>query len=247
MRKRKNDGSVSGKKLILFDIDGTLLTHAENVPKGIGWKRFKHVAKVVYGVDVPDNPSINFHGMIDYQILFELVSTYGVSRSVFDEKFPGVPQVLYDFATTFETERIYAAIPDAERLLKKVLGHPDAFIPGILTGNVEKMVYWKLRHIGIDPSWFTLIVASDEFKDRISVAKSVFAKAEKHAGLHIGAEDIYIIGDAIGDVRCARAIGAHSIIATTGKHGKDELLPEKPTLIVDSLMDTKVLKLLGLQ
>lgn len=75
------------------------------------------------------------------------------------------------------------------------------------------MAEWKLVHVGIDLSWFSLFVTSDDFEDRISLAKSVFTKIENET-------DIYIIGDAVGDIQCAHAIGATSIIATTGRHKK---------------------------
>ena len=108
------------------------------------------------------------------------------------------------------------------------------------------MAYWKLEHVGIDTKLFSLFVISDEFEDRISLAKSTFAKLEERAGLVIEPKDTIVIGDAVGDVRCAKAIGAASIITMTGKHKKDELEVEHPDLLVDSLMDERVLSLLEL-
>lgn len=229
------------KKLVLFDIDGTLIRHFG--PEGtinVGWYRFTHALNHVFHINVIPDPKPNYHGSVDRAILFDIASNYGITKAQFDEKWNEVKAAVIDYAHTKETTQIYEAIPDAIELLRMVRKFPNEYIVGILTGNVQKMAEWKLVHVGIDISWFSLFVTSDDFEDRISLAKSVFTKIEKET-------DIYVIGDAVGDIRCAHAIGATSIIVTTGRHKKEELLKEKPTLLVDSLLDERVLKLLGLE
>lgn len=228
------------KKLILFDIDGTLIRHfglEETI--NIGWYRFTHALNTVFHIHVVPDPRPNYHGSVDRAILFDIAKGYGVTKEQFDEKWDEVKSAVIEYAHTKETKQIYEAIPEAVKLLHLVRKSPSRYQVGILTGNVQKMAEWKLVHVGIDLSWFSLFVTSDDFEDRISLAKSVFTKIENET-------DIYIIGDAVGDIQCAHAIGATSIIATTGRHKKDELLAEKPTLLIDSLMDERVLSLLGL-
>jgi len=236
------------KKLVLFDIDGTLIRHfGPESTINIGWYRFVYALKRVFDIDVTPNPKRNYHGGVDRAILFDIASRYGVTKVQFDARFEDVKMAVIDYAHTRETKQIYEAIPEGVQLIHLLRNFSKQFLLGILTGNVEKMAYWKLRHVGIDPSWFTLFITSDEFEDRISLAKSVFLKVEKDAGIFVSPGDIYIIGDAVGDILCAHAIGVSSIIATTGRHKKDELRAEHPTLLVDSLMDTRVLSLLGLK
>jgi len=113
---------------------------------------------------------------------------------------------------------------------------------GVLTGNVDALAKWKLTHVGIDPKWFSIFVTSDEFEDRITLAKSTFEKVEKELGLSIAPSDTIVIGDAVGDVRCAKAIGAATIVALTGQHKREDIEKESPDFIVDSLMDHAVLE-----
>lgn len=235
------------KKLVLFDIDGTLIRHfGPEHSVNVGWRRFTHALNTVFHIDVVPDPKKNYHGSVDRAILFDIAKSYGITKRQFDENWSEVKLAIIEYAHTKETTQIYEAIPDAVSLLRLVHGKPDEYYLGILTGNVDAMAKWKLKHVGVDPSMFSLFVTSDEFDDRISLAKSVFAKVEKEAGIIVSPKDIFILGDAVGDIRCAHAIGAMSIIATTGKHSTGELSAENPTLLVDSLLDDRVLALLGL-
>lgn len=236
------------KKLILFDIDGTLIRHfGPEEMINVGWYRFTHALKQVFNIDGIPTPENKYHGSVDRAILFDVAQKYGISKTVFDAKFNELKISMTDYAQKHETKQIYEAIPEAVTLLHLIRNYPDKYFVGILTGNIDAMAHWKLTHVGIDPELFSLFVTSDEFEDRISLAKSVFAKVEKEAGIVVTPKDTYVIGDAVGDIRCAHAIGATSIIVTTGRHQKDELTVEKPTLLVDSLMDERVLNLLGLR
>lgn len=235
------------KKLVLFDIDGTLLRHFGREPKiNVGWNRFGYALKQVFGIDVVPKPVTNYYGSVDRAILFDMAAQYGITKEQFDQNFEAVKAAVIHHAHTKERNQIYEAIPDAVVLLDALYKKPADYLLGVLTGNVEKMAHWKLKHVGVDPSWFQIFITSDEFEDRISLAKSTFAKVKKELGLEIDSSDTIVIGDAVGDVRCAHAIGAVSIVATTGGHQRDMLLAENPTLLVDSLMDQRVLILLGL-
>ena len=233
--------------LVLFDIDGTLIRHfGSHETVNVGFNRFCHAISHVFHIQVTADPKLHYHGSVDRAILFDIAQDHGITKAQFDEKWDEVKSAVIEYARTQETKPVYEAIPDAVTLLHLLRKESDQYLLGVLTGNVEKMAYWKLLHVGIDPNMFSLFVTSDEFEDRISLAKSVFAKVEKEAGITVSAGETYILGDAVGDVRCAHAIGAKSIIATTGRHQKNELAAEKPTLLVDSLMDERVRKLLGL-
>ena len=235
------------KKLVLFDIDGTLIRHfGSKETINVGWYRFTYALNTVFHIDVIPDPKSNYHGSVDRAILFDIASQYGIKKEQFDAKWEEVKSAVVEYAHTKEIKQIYEAIPEAVELLHLVCAQPQDYFVGILTGNVDAMARWKLVHVGIDPYLFSLFVTSDEFEDRISLAKSTFTKLEERAGLLIEPKDTIVIGDAVGDIRCAHAIHALSIIATTGKHNKEELMVENPTLLVNSLMDARVLSLLEL-
>jgi|GEM_PF-2259557 len=236
------------RKLVLFDIDGTLIRHfGKAADVNVGFRRFSYALNKVFGIHVISTLEQKYHGSVDREILYDIAQKHGISKDRFNDNFDEVKAAVIEYAHTKEITQIYEVIPDAVELLSLVRKYPERYFAGILTGNVDRMAKWKLTHVGIKPSWFSLFVTSDEFEDRISLAKSVFARVEKEAGLLVQPKDTFVIGDAVGDVRCAHAIEAHSIIVTTGIHTKSDLAAEHPTLLVDSLMDSRVLELLGLE
>ncbi len=233
-------------KLILFDIDGTLIYHVGQ-RINVGYPRFKLAIKRVFGLDVDIDTSVNYNGWVDRQITWHNVHMHGIGKKEFDGKFSQIAKELHTITIQQAKEkgRLYAAIDPAVVLAKNV-AHNSEYAIGIITGNVKRVALWKLEHAGIH-GIFSFGVYGDEADDRISLAKTVFVKAESFFKVVFHPEDIYVIGDAIGDIRCGKAIGARTIIVMTGGHStKEELLLEKPDLLVDTLEDPRVKKLLGL-
>jgi phosphoglycolate phosphatase-like HAD superfamily hydrolase len=229
------------KKLILFDIDGTLIRHvgeSEYTP------RVQYAANLVYGVNVSDSDVANFHGSVDKDITWSIVSPSGVKYEIFDSKFDEFSKVMYEYLITkAKHTKLYQKIHDAETLALRIKTKKDMAL-GLLTGNVRSIAFWKLEHAGLG-GIFSWGVFGDQANDRIELAKMV--PHEAHAEFHVPfrPDQIYVLGDTIYDIRCARSIGAQCIAVTTGRHGlRAELESEKPDLVIDSLMDTRVLQML---
>lgn len=232
------------KKLVLFDIDGTLIQHVG--PKGtVGYPRFIYAIKKTFGVDVIILP-VNYNGWVDQQIAWDIVRRYGISR----DKFLGYTKEFFsameEFAKLQEKERSQLYVPIVFSItLAKLLAKTEQIYLGLLTGNVERMAWWKLTHAGITDI-FHWGIFSDGYEDRITLAKTVYDKAYEYFHLRFVPDEVYVVGDAVGDVRCGKAIGAKTIITLTGGHSKKELRRENPDLLVENLMDPRVLELFHL-
>jgi phosphoglycolate phosphatase len=241
-------------KLVLFDIDGTLLWRAGTV--SIGYPRFAYAVRSVYGVEPNMDMSKNFGGWVDRGIVRQILTGTGIGESEFLEKWPAVADALVAHAQE-QTDRgikQYVPIPDAVSLATMLSARPDIRL-GVMTGNVEKMGKWKLHDTGID-GLFPFGVYSDGVDDRIALAKTALPKAEAFFGEPIAPADVIVIGDTVHDVRCGKAIGADTIVViarqiTGGIHGggRDRQLieAERPTMFVDSLTDGSVLSYFGIQ
>lgn len=231
------------KKLILFDIDGTLIRHVgDGTRNWIG--RIRTAAKEVYGVD-PGNFSVApYHGKIDRQIAWMIVEPLGISRSTFLEKYSAFADRFFGQLLDDPVDQsLYQQIPDAKLLVDMLQLKKDICL-GVLTGNMERVGRWKLTHGGYD-GLLPFVMWSDGFDDRFQLAKAVYEKANAFFHESFGPHNTIVIGDTVNDISCARHIGARVIAVATGGHAKDELIFAKPDLLVDSLMDERVLSLLG--
>lgn len=234
-------------KLVLFDIDGTLVEHIYSGPRHAGFLRFEYATEKVFGLKIIYDGSINYNGWVDRAIAWENIKRYGVTKPEFDRLFPKLADALHEKAKIQAEERqLYQAIPSCVALVKLLMSDRKRFRVGLLTGNVETVGRWKLHHAGISVE-FDFGLFGDKADDRIMLAGTVFDRAATHFGIRFAPADITVVGDAPGDIRCGQAIGASTVIAMTGRHTpKEELAALRPTLLVETLEDPVVYGFFGI-
>lgn len=232
------------KKLVLFDIDGTLI-RALVPEKGI--HRFSYAIKQIFGKDVLVTVDMfrKYNGWGDRAILWDLLKDSKISRDAFLDKLGAVSQVFCEYLDTLaKQERLYEAIPEAQKLVREVIEAKHAFV-GVLTGNLGQTAQWKLRYTGYDS--FAFGVFGHEADTRIDLAKLIIPKANVHFGRKFNPRDIVLIGDTVHDIACTRAIGASVVIVSTGWNVERTALEKaKPDIFVNSLADKQVYEYLEL-
>lgn len=227
------------KKLILFDIDGTLMWHVgDGVPNWI--RRFRISAKEVFGVDPGEFSARPLFGKVERDLVWTVLKPFGVTRKVFLEKQKIFSDHMFDQLLADPVDQaLYQQIPEAKKLVELLSLRPDVRL-GVITGNMERISAWKLDHAGYSGQ-FPFGVYADEADDRFALAKTVYPKANAFFHESFGPDNTVVIGDTSRDVECARHIGAKVIAVTTGGHDRKTLEDAKPDLLVDSLMDPAVL------
>ncbi|MDP1722525.1 MAG: HAD hydrolase-like protein [Candidatus Gottesmanbacteria bacterium] len=234
-------------KLILFDIDGTLVQTTSNSVQH--WKhRIGKVIKEVYGKEVDFQIETHrYNGGVDRNVLRSIARDAGVTDdTVFDAHFSKARQVFHDTlkASVESGEILYHAHPAALELVQLLYTKNDHAL-GLITGNIEINAWFKLDHAGMR-EYFSFGAFADDVNDRNELARHAVAKATKYFAQSFVPRDVVIIGDTIYDIRCGKHVGATTIGVATGMtHGHDDLVKEGADLVVDSLMDERVLTLLG--
>jgi phosphoglycolate phosphatase-like HAD superfamily hydrolase len=229
-------------KLILFDIDGTLMYHVG--PRK--WEeQYQDGMKAAYGITEPYEYA-KYNGSIERHMAWDIVQKHDVSRQEFLKKFPLYVSAMREHLVGWAQKGpVFQVIPEAMKLVQLLAARGEDTL-GILTGNAESIAYWKLSHTGYD-GFFSFGMFGEEADDRIGLAKLVFAKAKKELNRTIEGKDIVVLGDTVHDIRCGQAIGATTIAVTTGMHADPAVLQkEQPTMLVSSLMDPQVLAFFGL-
>lgn len=101
---------------------------------------------------------------------------------------------------------------------------------GIVTGNSCIVVNKFLEAYGLAPDFKTILCAEDD-GSRVEKIQQVVSL---YGGSHGGA---CMIGDAVSDIRAARAAGIASISVAWGHQSKDKLIAEGPDYWVDQPED----------
>lgn len=222
------------KKLVLFDIDGTLLSSV--VPGGT-LARFGYAIETVHGIKVEVHAeNWKYNGVVDSGIVWDLIKDKGISRKEHKQK---LGDVSHQFAVFLENlsagGQIYAPIPDAVALVKKLSRQKNIAL-GVITGNLGETAAWKLRHIGLE-KYFRFGLFGHEAESREELAQLISVRAKEFFHFEFPPKDIVIIGDTVHDIRCGKTIGATTIAVTTGwQIDRQTLMTEHPDILVDSLL-----------
>jgi phosphoglycolate phosphatase len=219
-------------KLVLFDIDGTIL-----LTDGAG-KRAIHRALVdVYGDSGPDDH--RFDGKTDPQIVRELMRIAGHADARIDA---GMERLFALYVAYLEDElRAGAAgvrvMPGVRELLDALEARSDVVL-GLLTGNLAAGARAKLTAAGIDPDRFAVGAFGSDHETRGELPAVAQRRAREELGLDIDGSDVVVIGDTPADLRCGQAIGARAIGVATGHYSVDDLASHHPAAVFQDLSCT---------
>lgn len=215
-------------KLLLFDIDGTILT------THIGRQTIDQTLSALCSRPI-SSEQVSFSGKTDPQIIQEILLHNGLSAP---EAAALVPEVL---AAYVETAR-QAIAPDRLEVLpgvRDLIGHlaaQDTVQLALLTGNLEVTAYLKLDAVGL-AGYFPFGAFGSDHADRAELPPIAVERAYTHTGRSYTGKDVVIVGDSENDVLCGRSLGVFAVAVATGRVSREALAAQNPDLLLDDLCD----------
>jgi phosphoglycolate phosphatase len=207
--------------LLLFDIDGTLLSGATAAHRDA----MHEALEEVHGIR-PTNRAlraISPAGRTDPEIARAILLDAGVSAERIDERADAVrEQCCRAYARLCPADLSEFVLPGVGAMLDSLSGRDDV-IPALLTGNYEAVARLKLARAGIGGYFKSGQGAfGSDADDRISLPPIARRRAGTLGYPHPPGETI-VIGDTPRDIACAAADGARCFAVATGPYGADEL------------------------
>lgn len=218
---------MTGVRLILFDVDGTLLRCGPQVRP-----IFAEAMKAVYGT-AGDLDSYDFSGKTDQQIVLELLAGTGRAPA---EAIAALPRMRALYLESLERRLDrdgMEVLPGVEDLLAD-LASRDGVALGLLTGNWRRGAEIKLSRFALD-RFFRFGAFGDDGIERNELPPVALARAGELFGRRFEAADALIVGDSTRDVACARAHGVPMVGVTTGWTPAERLWRAGADRVVDSL------------
>jgi phosphoglycolate phosphatase-like HAD superfamily hydrolase len=218
-------------KVWLFDIDGTLIASG-----GAGQEATFAALSAAFGVPVT-RAGIAFAGRTDRAIATDVFAVHGIRNT--EENWQTFQRVYLDHLQLQLNRRAGEVLQGVRQLLRRLEEEPTNHL-GLLTGNIRAGAERKLRHYGL---WHHFYFGGygDQHESRDDVARQALAAAREFLRQPVGPRDIWVVGDTVNDVRCARAIGAHVIAVATGGAAAEELAAAEPDLLLDHLAPSAAL------
>lgn len=223
-------------RLVLFDVDGTLIRTG-----GAGVRAFAKVFSTEFGAP-EGSAGLSFAGRTDLSLVREFFTLH---------KIPATPE---NFARFFERYAFWLDHMLSEGRIEVCAGVWDflhglqslspAPLVGLLTGNIRLGAEIKLRRAGMW-HYFETGAFADDHEDRDQIAAIARERGSSMLRERLRPEQVLVIGDTPLDIRCARAIQAKVLAVATGGAPLEQLQGHRPDWAVADLSCVTVAEVTG--
>lgn len=219
------------KRLVLFDIDGTILRTG-----GAGREAMEQALSHVFGT--PGDPGYRYDGKTDRQIARELMRSAGFEDAEIERRMGEVLELYVEglrqrLKDAHDVETFPGVIP----LIDAVDESADSVL-GLLTGNVEPGARLKLESVGLAIERFRVNAFGSDNEVRGALPEIAHRRMCDVFGVSLAGRDVVVIGDTPSDIECGRSLGARAIAVATGRYSVEELMQHDPFTVFADLSDT---------
>ncbi len=218
---------MPAKKLILWDIDGTLIVSGR-----AGIFALTQAFKNLHGRE-PDLGRIEVSGRTDKWIAGQVLEQQGLAAS---------PENIHDYLEAYlqvlpgEIQaREGRVLPGIITLLDTLQARTD-IAQGLLTGNLQRGARIKLGHYKVW-HYFEFGAFGDDSPWRNELGPHAQRRAREQHAVNFEPANTFVIGDTPHDIECGKAIGAKTIGVATGRFSVAELQACQPTAVFADFSD----------
>lgn len=202
-------------RLILFDIDGTLL---KGGPRLRQW--FGQSLRQVYG-RAGNIDGHSFSGKTDPQLVTELMVGAGLPEDRVSSLLPELKEVYLSRIREELTPEDMTLLPEVVPVLDRLQDTAEVTL-GLLTGNWEEGARTKLACFELN-RFFPFGAFAEDGADRNDLPPVALERASRLDGRIYSPDETLIVGDSTGDVSCAQAHGIRVAAVATGFTSKKHL------------------------
>lgn len=224
------DRAMTPTLLVLFDIDGTILS-----TRGVAATAIRDALVEGFGTAGPVD-SFPFMGKTDPQILRELLLAAGVAPA----RIAGGLDRAVNRYVELLGERLrhdHVCLCRGIRALLERLAADRGVLTALLTGNLERGAAVKLGAAGL-AHLFAFGAYGSDHEDRNLLVPLARERARALTGCDFAGHATVVVGDAPPDVLCAHAGGARAVAVASGWTSVEELSRQRPHALLPDLGDT---------
>ena len=228
-------------KLVLFDIDGTLV-----LTGGAGLRAMNRAFTDVIGQPTPPKGStpgdalngIPVAGRTDWSILQDTLARVGRELDL-----DLLGRLRERYVVHLRDEILHpgtgfnGTLPGVNVLLDALEPREDVYL-GLLTGNFKDGAQVKLERFDLW-RYFRCGAFGDDAPDRNALVPVALERAAACGMPSFAAADVIVVGDTPNDVACAQAVGAVPVGVATGGYNADQLRQCGADIVFETLEDAE--------
>ncbi|HMO59046.1 MAG TPA: haloacid dehalogenase-like hydrolase [Roseiflexaceae bacterium] len=217
-------------KLLLWDIDGTLLYFG-----GIAGEAMRQAMTEVYGRPSGDDRR-SYAGKTDQQIIIETFPDRDPNQLLAQ-----LPQFAAIYMQVLEAraDELYqrgGVLAGAAEALAYM--HKQPVVQALLTGNLRPVAELKLRLVGLTGFFdFDAGAYGSDHHRRNELPAIAAARAQERYRHRFHGADLVVIGDTPNDIACGRHAGARTVAVASGPFSSAELQAHAPDALLADLCD----------
>jgi phosphoglycolate phosphatase len=223
-------------RLVLFDIDGTLVHTG-----GAGTKAFARAFASEFGI-ADGTERLKFAGRTDVSLVREFFTNEHIEPS--PENFARFFASYLGWLREIIADCKGGACRGVPEFYQSLRTQPEPPLIGLLTGNIKQGARIKLEHFDLW-QWFPFGAFADDHEERDFIAAAALRRGREQCGRELRGEEVLVIGDTPLDIRCGRAIGAKVLAVATGSVALPELQRHNPDWAVLDLTHVSATRVLG--
>jgi phosphoglycolate phosphatase-like HAD superfamily hydrolase len=220
------------RKLVLFDIDGTLV-----LTGGAGLRAMNRACESLVGHS-DALAGIPVAGRTDRVILADVVQR--IAREL-DEALLATLRDSYVANLAEEIQHrghgVKAVLPGIRELLDELAARGDIFL-GLVTGNFEAGARIKLEHFDLW-RYFRCGAYADDAADRNLLVPFAVDRARACGLPPLDAAHVVVVGDTPHDVACAKVVDAVAVGVATGGFSAEQLQASGADVVFEDLTDVR--------
>nr|BFE56454.1 haloacid dehalogenase-like hydrolase [Dactylosporangium thailandense] len=227
--------SRSGRRLILWDIDHTLIE-----TRGVGGELYANAFHTATGTPMVHKADVT--GQTEPSILTASLRLHGISE---DE--PHLSRYMAELPAEYDRHRTELAgrgrvLPGAQQTLAALADRPE-LVQSVLTGNLREVARIKLEVFGLD-RYVDLDAGAygDDDTDRPKLVAIAQRRATAKYGTVFDRDNTVVIGDSSHDINTGLHGGAHAVGVAAGGESVEQLLAAGAVAAWPDLTDTAAIE-----
>ena len=215
------------KKLVLFDIDKTLIKRSD-----AHISAFSEALKKVYGINSGIDV-INYDGLTDQLIIIEVLKKNGLDDDTIKLKLKDCTKAMVDSFNKIVDNDPIILLDGAKELLEEL--RKNNVLLGLVTGSLEPIAKSKLKKVSVD-SYFKLGGFGSDDMDRTNLIKIAIKKAEDNFDFKFS-DNVFLVGDTPRDIKAGKEAMVKTIGVATGIYSKEDLEKSGADFVLENLKD----------